>query len=205
MGRQAAMGKIRMSTTGRPPVRLPQQVQRLVAPDIMITMTAPGPQPGGRRQQSTGSARSSEGGFTLLELMAVMALLALLVGLVLPGLLRSWERAGSRANLRKLTSALRLARSEAATQGHRVRLFLDLKDGRFQVEGTNQRGALTGMRLTDAHLVWEDQGKRQGYIAFYGDGSSSGGKVVLEESTGQRHLIEVQPITGKVELAIQEK
>jgi general secretion pathway protein H len=171
----------------------------------MITLNTPGGRPGGRRQQLTRSAKSSEGGFTLLELMAVMALLALLVGLVLPGLLRSWERAGTRANLRKLTSALRLARSEAATQGHRVRLFLDLKDGRFQLEGTGQIGVLTGMRLTDAQLVWEDQEKRRGYIAFYGDGSSSGGKVVLEESTGQRHHIEVQPVTGKVELAIQEK
>jgi general secretion pathway protein H len=157
------------------------------------------------RQRLRASAISSERGFTLLELMAVMALLALLVGLVLPGLMRSWERAGSRANLRKLTTALRLARSEAATQGLRVRLFLNLKNGRFQVEGSKQWGELTGMRLTDVHLVWEDQEKNQGYIAFYGDGSSSGGKMALEEPTGQRHLIEVQPITGKVNLASQEK
>jgi general secretion pathway protein H len=170
----------------------------------MIIMNAWGRQPGGRRGQP-GKAIPSEGGFTLLELMAVMALIALLVGLVLPGLMRSWERASSRANIRKLTSALRLARSEAATQGHRVRLFLNLKNGRFQVEGARQQGELTGMRLTDVQLVWEDQEKRRGYIAFYGDGSSSGGKLVLEEPTGQRHLIEVQPITGKVTLALQEK
>jgi len=162
-------------------------------------------QPGGKGHQLQRSALSSQRGFTMLELMAVMALLAMLVGLALPGLLRSWERAGSRANLRKLTSALRLARSEAATQGHRVRLFLNVKNGRFKVEGSQQQGELTGMRLIDPHLVWEDQERSQGYIAFYGDGSSSGGKVVLEEPTGQRHLIEVQPITGKVGLAIQEK
>jgi type II secretion system protein H len=148
---------------------------------------------------------SSEGGFTLLELIVVTALMALLVGLVLPGLMGSWERAGSRANLRKLTTALRLARSEAATQGHRVRVFLNLKNGRFQVEGSKQEGELTGMRLTDPHLVWEDPEKTRGYIAFYGDGSSSGGKLVLEERAGQRHLVEVKPVTGKVHLAIQEK
>jgi general secretion pathway protein H len=171
----------------------------------MINVGNPGRQVGGKRYQLRERGIFSEAGFTLLELMAVTALLALLVGLVLPSLMRSWERAGSRANIRKLTSALRLARSEAATQGHRVRLFLNLKNGRFQVEGSKQQGELTGMRLVDPHLVWEDQEKRQGYIAFYGDGSSSGGKVVLEEPTGKRHLIEVQPITGRVDLAIQER
>lgn len=165
----------------------------------MIIVSAPG------RQQLRACDISSEGGFTLLELMMVMVLMALLVGLVLPGLMGTWERASSRANLGKLTSALRVARSEAATQGHRVRVFLDLKNGRFRMEGSKQQWELTGMRLIDAHLVWEDQEKSQGYIAFYGDGSSSGGKVALEEPTGQRHLIIVKPVTGKVQLAIQEK
>jgi general secretion pathway protein H len=149
-----------------------------------------------------GQARSAERGFTLLELMAVMALLALLVGLVLPSLMHSWERAGARANIRKLSSALRLARSEAATQGRQVRLFLNLKTGRFSVEGSNFQGELTGLRLAEVQLVWEDRDKTRGYVAFYGDGSSSGGQVVLLEPTGQRHLIKVQPITGRVDLAI---
>jgi general secretion pathway protein H len=199
-----------MSTTGRPPIRPPKKLpppgfpcssegETGVTTIILISTGTPG------RHRLRARDISSEGGFTLLELMAVMALMALLVGLVLPGLMGSWERAGSRANLRKLTSALRLARSEAATQGHRVRVFLNLKNGRFQVEGSKQQGELTGMRLTDARLVWEDQEKSRGYIAFYGDGSSSGGKVVLEEPAGQRHLMEVKPVTGKVHLAMQEK
>jgi general secretion pathway protein H len=150
-------------------------------------------------------AISPEGGFTLVELMAVMALMALLMGLVLPSLMGSWERESHRANLRKMTSALRTARSEAVTRSQRVRLFLNLKSGRFRLEGSDQQGELTGMRLADAHLVWEDQERSQGYVAFYGDGSSSGAELVLEEPNGRRHLIEVQPITGKVGLAIQEK
>jgi general secretion pathway protein H len=150
-------------------------------------------------------APSSQGGFTLLELMAVMALLALLVGLVLPSLMRSSERASYRANLRKLSSALRAARSEAVSRGQRVRLFLNLKTGHFQLEGSGIQGDLPGMRLADARLVWEDQEAGRGYVAFYGDGSSSGAKLMLEEPNGQRHLIAVQPITGKVSLDIPEE
>jgi general secretion pathway protein H len=142
-----------------------------------------------------------EAGFTLLELMAVLVLMTLLLGLVLPSLFRSWEREKSRAALRGLAVALRTARSEAVTEGHRTRLFLDLKTGRFWLEGSERAGRLTGLGLADAKLVWQNPGRSQGYIAFYGDGSSSGGQLVLTEATGHRNLLEIKPITGKVSLS----
>jgi hypothetical protein len=61
------------------------------------------------------------------------------------------------------------------------------------------------LTLVDARLVWQNPEKRQGYIAFYGDGSSSGGKLELVETTGQRHFLEVKPITGKVSLGLIEQ
>lgn len=155
-----------------------------------------------RRRCRTGGA---SGGFTLLELLAVLALLALLMGLVLPGLLRSWEKAGVRANLRQFSLALRLARSEAVTRGNRVRLFLSLPDSSYSVENTSTRGDLRGLKLEGVRLVWQDQEKNVGYVAFYGDGSSSGGRIILVEPTGQRHLVQVQPITGRVDLDREEK
>jgi general secretion pathway protein H len=152
-----------------------------------------------------GKATQSQAGFTLLELMAVMALMALLLGLVMPSLLRSWEREKDRATLRELTAALRAARSEAVTKSRQVRLFLDLKSGRYRLEGSNLGGALTGLSLTDARLVWQNIERTQGYIAFYGDGSSSGGNLALLEPSGRRYLLEVKPITGKVSLGTQGK
>ena len=117
---------------------------------------------------------------------------------MLPGLLRSWEREKNRATLRELTAALRTGRSEAVTRGRKVRLFLNLKNGRYRLEGSAREGTLTGVSLTDARLVWQNPEKSQGYIAFFGDGSSSGGKLELVESTGRRYLLQVEPITGKV-------
>ncbi len=141
-----------------------------------------------------------EPGFTLLELMVVLGLMALIMALVLPGLQRSYYRERDRANLRRLVVALRAARSEAATSRQRVRLFLDLKTGEYRLEGSPERGVLTGMRLADARLVWQDQVKQHGYIAFYGDGSSSGGRLRLVDPAGQRHVVEVEVITGRVTL-----
>lgn len=150
--------------------------------------------------RTDGDAGRAQAGFTLLELMAVLALMGLLLGLVLPSLLRSWEREKDRAALRELTATLRTARSEAVTRGRKVRLFLNLKTGRYRLEGSTQEGTLTGVSLDDASLVWQNPEKSQGYIAFFGDGSSSGGKLALVESTGRRYLLEVKPVTGKVSL-----
>ena len=152
------------------------------------------------RPGASQDAHRAQAGFTLLELMAVLGLMALLLGLVLPGLLHSWERESNRATLREFTTTLRTARSEAVTRGLTVRLFLSLKTGRYRLEGSTQEGALKGVSLTDAQLVWQNPEKSQGYIAFYGDGSSSGGTLALVEPTGRRYLLEVEPITGKVSL-----
>jgi general secretion pathway protein H len=170
-------------------------------------MKEPGPdaialRPGvpGRGVVGTRTPGGQEG-FTLLELMAVLALMTLLMGLVLPSLLRSWEREKNRAVLRGLATALRTARSEAVARSNRMRLFLNLKTGRYWLEGSEQVGRLTGLSLADARLVWQNPDRSQGYIAFYGDGSSSGGKLALVEATGHRYLLEVKPITGKVSLS----
>jgi general secretion pathway protein H len=153
--------------------------------------------PGIRADRDVGRFQA---GFTLLELMAVLILMALLLGLVLPGLLHSWERESNRAALRDLVTALRIARSEAVTRGRQVRVFLNLKTGRYRLEGSTREGTLTGVSLSDARLVWQDPEKSQGYIVFFGDGSSSGGKLALVEPTGRRYLLQVEPITGKVSL-----
>ncbi len=139
-------------------------------------------------------------GFTLLELIAVLALLGLMMALVLPGLQRTVQRERERADLRQFMTTMRTARSVAATTHRRQRVFIDLKNHRYRLEGSPHLGELGGLRLTDAHLVWQGPERQHGYVAFYGDGSSTGGKLVLVESGGLRHLMEVAVITGKVSL-----
>ena len=150
--------------------------------------------PGNRR------GPQAEGGFTLLELIVVMGLMTLIMALVLPGLRQSYVRERDRASLRRLVAALKVARSEAATDRKRVRVFLDLKTGQYRLEGSAAPGQLTGMTLSDASLVWQDHQKQHGYVAFYSDGSSSGGRLKLVDPAGQPHVVEIEMVTGRVSL-----
>ncbi len=81
-------------------------------------------------------------GFTLLELMVVLALLTLLIGLVLPGLLKSYQREQERTKIRNFLTILRSARSEAVTRHQRVRLEVDVHTGNYNLEGFTGKGSL---------------------------------------------------------------
>lgn len=138
-------------------------------------------------------------GFSLLELLAVLILMSLMLGLVVPGFYSSWQREQMRASVRQFAAALRLAQSTAITHRHRVRVFMNLTAGRYWLEGVARAGRLpVGTKVYEAHLVWQDQGRCQGYIAFYSDGSSSGGYLNLQSPQGQRYLLQIDRITGRV-------
>jgi general secretion pathway protein H len=148
-----------------------------------------------------GRPAREQRGFTLLELVVALGLLTLMMGLVAPNIYGSWQRERERAGVRQLVTTLRSARSVAATRHRRVRVFLDLATGRCQLEGSSRPVDLSrGFRLGEAHLVWEDREARRGYIAFYGDGTSSGGYLSLVDRGGKVQVIEVEILTGKVSL-----
>lgn len=153
----------------------------------------------GRHRLRMKDDPNSRNGFTFLELLTVLVLMALLLGLVAPTFYRAWERERLRAVLRELGATLRVARSVAVTERSRIRVFVDLEQGRYWLEGTGRQGRLPdGARFTQASLVWQDRSHRLGYISFFGDGASSGGHLELEGPRGARHVLRVDTITGKV-------
>jgi prepilin-type N-terminal cleavage/methylation domain-containing protein len=153
--------------------------------------------------RGAGSAFSlpDDAGFTFLELLTVLALMALLLGLVAPTFYRSWERERVRGSLRDLGSVLRLARSIAVTERVQTRVYVDLGQGRYWLEGKGRAGRLpAGTRVAQASLVWPERGRELGYIAFYADGASSGARLALEGPGGRSYMVQVDNITGKVTL-----
>ena len=61
-------------------------------------------------------------GFTLVELMAALAVAAILAAVAVPGMTLAWQRANTLQALHATTSSLALARSLAVSRGHPVTL-----------------------------------------------------------------------------------
>src|ERR1051326_3345831 len=92
------------------------------------------------RQTRTGAGgRGQEAGFTLIEVIVVLAVLAFALALIV-GYKPPWSSgSGLRGTAAELASSLRLARSEAILQNRPVLFELDLPGLRFRVGNGNVR------------------------------------------------------------------
>jgi general secretion pathway protein H len=139
-------------------------------------------------------------GFTLIELVVVLAILgfamALIIGYHAPG--------GGTLSLRgtaaELASALRLARSEAIATNHPVALTIDLAAHRYRVGTDAPRAVPAGFSLSLVTVSGETFGATVGAIRFNPDGSSTGGRLRVADAR-RALVIGVDWLTGRVGVA----
>jgi general secretion pathway protein H len=145
-----------------------------------------------------GNLPSFARGVTLLELLVVMALMALIAGLVLPSFGDGVPTSSLKSSARQLAAGLRVARSEAVAQKRETFLVLDLEGRRFKVGSDPREYALpprVELKLFTAQsdLVSE----RVGSIRFFPDGGSNGGRITV--ASGERKFeVDVDWLTGRV-------
>jgi type II secretion system protein H len=86
------------------------------------------------------NSNSFRRGFTLIELMVVLVIIAIMTAVIIPEMRGTFEEALLRSTARKLVNVFSLAYSRAVTvnQLHRVRL--DRKTGRYTMERTVREG-----------------------------------------------------------------
>jgi general secretion pathway protein H len=85
-----------------------------------------------------GGRRSSAGGFTLLEIMVVLAVIALIMGSAVHGF-RSLAKSDLRNSSAKMSGAVRFLFDRASTTGKNHRLVIDLDTGRYWAEVSDDR------------------------------------------------------------------
>lgn len=134
-------------------------------------------------------------GFTLLELMVVMVLMALLTGLSVPLISAALPGQQLRAASRDLLAGLRRARDDAVFHRRDVTLAVNLDQHDFRISGDPHPHAIAPK--VEIALVVADAAPngRSGAFHFYPDGSSSGGRVTVARN-GRRIAIDVDWLTG---------
>jgi general secretion pathway protein H len=141
-------------------------------------------------RSETGSAPSDQRGFTLTELLVVLAIIGLLT-MAVPVLLQA-ALPGTRslAATRALAEDLRAARSDAIAGGRTTAIGFDA------AKQTYVRDAVTH-RIPNAVPFALPRSAPAETIAFYPDGSSSGGSVIVGEGA-LRHRVAIDWLTGRV-------
>ena len=119
---------------------------------------------------------STRHGFTLIEMIVVLIVIAVTAGLVAPAMLRMTGTPADASDAAPISALLRGARRQALESGSVVTLILDPKDARYRADTSGPRGAglLSEGELTlDPGITLESDSLRVRFT-FRPDGSVFG-------------------------------
>jgi general secretion pathway protein H len=127
-----------------------------------------------------------DAGFTLLEMLVVLAIMGLVAGLGFPALDRTIKAQAFRTATVQVELAVRGAQADAI----RLHRTIDLTPFR----NGDRRGEIAfarGLFASDLQFVQSNE------LRFYGDGTSTGGTIVIT-SGKRRFRLEINPETGLI-------
>ena len=143
--------------------------------------------------------RSLPSGFTLVELMFVMVIIALVMGLVATSMSSSISSAEARAASRKLVASLRYTRTRAILDKSEKVLLVDIENRSYQAPGRKLVKLPEGVELTITTARSELTSEAVAGIRFFPDGGSTGGHIELLIN-GREYRINVAWLTGETRL-----
>jgi len=136
-------------------------------------------------------------GFTLFELILVLAIAAVAAAVAVPNLQPAIANAQLRAATQDVASALRHTRGQALSAGREAAFVLNVKQHAYRVAGRAKPYILADSVKLSVFTADFLMSEGQGSIIFYPDGSSTGGRVTLT-GAGKSRLVDVNWLTGAV-------
>jgi general secretion pathway protein H len=154
----------------------------------------------GKTGTSRAGSRRWSAGFTLLEILVVLAILGLAIALAVPVISRAMPSLELKTTARSVAAALREARGLAIADNREVVVTVDL-DNRLLSTGSGGKavglGRHLGISLYTAAEELIDAGA--GSIRFFPDGTSTGGRVRVFLAD-RKYDVVVNWITGGVSI-----
>lgn len=146
-----------------------------------------------------GSAACRQRAFTLIEIIAVIALLALAASTVVFFVSKSLSNQQIRGAGRDLVAALRYTRGQAIVKREEQALELDVERRVYRAPNKPEKELPKDMTMKLLTAAQEQINETTGRVRFFPDGSSTGGRIRL--IAGEREWqVEIAWLTGEVKL-----
>jgi general secretion pathway protein H len=140
-------------------------------------------------------------GYTLLELMVVLVIVALGSMLVVPMVEGGWEAREVRRAARQIASTMHYCRGEAVARGQPQELVIDAVENSIHTTGWDRWAVLTDRAVIEDVRGGQAFGDGVVQILFFPNGSTSGAEVIVAGRQNRReHRLSValDPLLGTV-------
>ena len=138
-------------------------------------------------------------GFSLVELLAVLALIGLIMGLVGGSIVRNLDSIKTRRAGKDVVTALRYTRGQAIITREQQWLEINIEKMTYLAPGKEAVVLPEGVEISVKTALSDILDESTGRIRFFPDGSSTGGRISL--MAGHREwLISVAWLTGEITL-----
>ncbi len=139
-------------------------------------------------------------GFTLVELLVVLAIISLLLAFTPAAFNRMMPGLEVQSATRQLAASLRSARSAAIRDNTETTLTLDLEARIYRLDALGREQAIDeDIEVSMLTARSELEGEQTGRIRFYPDGTSTGGRVTFAGG-GAAYDVLVDWLTGRVRI-----
>jgi len=157
---------------------------------------------------SVGKISVNKGGFSLLELLVVLAIMGLMSALVMPYLAGTLGHANLKTSAKTVAASLRYARSRAVSEQLAYVALFDSETRSLRIFSETEKAKQAKACHLPEGIYFEKAKSAKGVtqsglfrMMFYPTGASSGGEIILADDRGRQYAVRVHFITGMVELS----
>lgn len=144
---------------------------------------------------SKGSASRSAAGFTLIEMLVVLTIVALTLAIVVPNVSKSMVLSVHDI-ARDVQISLRQARAKAVSGQQSTLFWVDVEQHQYLAHKNKTKSFPENINMYAKVASREVQGRKAG-VRFFPDGSSTGGRLTVKDAEVAVH-IDIDWLTGRV-------